>query len=155
LRLSADGKRLTYLSHVGYPLGSGAIPAWDPTDLEKKPVTYECKGKAGATRMSYHPTLPLVVAPAETGVLLFHRESAEEETDRVQLPAGAIDGAKIEDAYFSPDGTNVLVLCRRGEVAQLYKAPLKLTAEEKATVQRGIQSTRPQPPPRRSPPANL
>jgi hypothetical protein len=155
LRLSPDGERLTYLSHVGYPVGSGAVPAWDPTDLEKKPVTYECKGKAGATRMNYHPTLPLVAVPAENGVLLFHRETAEEEPDRVRLPAGATDGAKIEDAFFSPDGTNVLVLCRRGEVAQLYKAPLKLTDAEKAKAKRGVQPARPEPPPRRSPPANL
>ncbi len=140
LRLSPDGQRLTYLSAVGYPLNSGAIPGWDPTDLVKKPATYECKGKAGATQMNYHPTLPLVVVPAETGALLFDRETGDELKDRLQILATTLQGARIEDAWFSADGESVILLCRRGTTAFLYKAQLKLSAAEKATAQRGVRA---------------
>jgi hypothetical protein len=146
LRLSSDGKRLTYLSFVGYPLYSGAIPGWDPTDLQKKPATYECKDKTGATKMNYHPTLPLVVVPTETGALLFERENGDEQKDRIQNPVLA-DGSKVEDAWFSSNGENVILLCRRGETAYLVKAPIKLTAAEKDVAKRGVPAPTAPPPP--------
>ncbi len=149
LRLSSDGERLTYLSFVGYPLYSGAIPAWDPTDIQKKPVTYECKGKAGSAKMNYHPTLPLVVVPTDTGALLFERETGDEQKDRFQKPTLA-EGSKVEDAWFSPNGENVILLCRRGNAAYLINAPLKLSAAEKDIAKRGVPApTAPAQPPKK------
>lgn len=149
IRLSPDGKRLTYLSHVGYPLYSGAIPAWDPSDLEKKPVTYECKGKAGATKMTYHPSLPLVAVPGDHGPLFFNRETGDEEKDRVTLAPGTLDNTRVNEVYFSPDGANAILECQRGGTWWLYKVPLVVSAQEKEKLRRGVL---PAEPPKAPPP---
>jgi hypothetical protein len=145
LAVSPDGKRLSYLSFSGYPAGSGAIPAWNPTDLEKKPVGYPCKGRTSATKMTYHPVLPMVLVPTETGCILFNRETGDEEKDRVKLPE-SVDGAKVEDAQFSPDGLSVVLQVRHAGTAYLKKLPLRLNSEEIKSISRGVPAMAPVPP---------
>ena len=65
IRMSRDGKRVTYLSHVGYPKFSGNLAGWDPADLEKMPVTHATKGKGTTYDLAYHPVVPLVAGRNE------------------------------------------------------------------------------------------
>ncbi|HSI34220.1 MAG TPA: putative Ig domain-containing protein [Tepidisphaeraceae bacterium] len=129
LRISADGKRAAYLSATGFPAGSGNVGGWDPTDLRKLPVAYLTKGAATSRDLAFHPLLPLVAAPADGSVVFFNRETGAREPDRVE-GADALVGAKVERAYFSPDGRNVLLQTTVGEVRYLHALPLKLSAEE-------------------------
>jgi hypothetical protein len=140
VRVSADGKRVTYLSFTGFPGFSKNIAAWDGTDFRKKPVVYEIKDQTGGkepTSIDFHPVLPLVVIPKESGAMVFGRETGDEEKDRIKIPPGLLDTAAVTDARFSPDGLSVILSCRKGEENFLYRLPLILREEERAVIKRG------------------
>ena len=111
--------------------------------MEKLPVTYECKDKADNQRVSYHPMLPLVVVPGGNGPLFFNRESGDLLSDRIKLPKDLPGGPGVVDAYFSPDGKNVLLKMGRGTNSFLYKAPLRLSPEELEQIKKGVVHERP------------
>jgi hypothetical protein len=140
IRVSTDGKRVSYLSFTGYPDFSKCVPAWDPNDLGKVPVTYDCKDKGDNRKMNYHPSLPLVIVPGNHGPLFFDRESGDPSPDRVQLPEALFNGQTLADVYFSPDGLNAILKCQRGSNYFLYKVPLKLSPQEETIVHRGPPS---------------
>jgi hypothetical protein len=132
LALSSDGKRLSYLSYVGYPLYSGNIAAWDPTDLTKRPVSYPTKAnKADCKRLAFLPALPIAAAPAEGGAICFDRETGEIQPHRLDLhaPMGA---AKVNDLYFSPDGRWLLLDCEEQGARYLRRVKVNLTDAEAA-----------------------
>ncbi len=139
VRLSPDGKKLTYLSFTGYPLYTKSIPAWDPSDLQQIPTTYACKDKGDPTKMTYHPSLPLVAVPGNAGPLIFNRDTGDEEPSRVSLPKGVMENTIVEQVYFSPDGRSAIVQCQRGPQRWLYRVPLNLSADEIKTAERGVQ----------------
>ena len=154
IRLSPDGNRITYLSFSGYPQDSHCVPAWDPTDFGKLPVTFECAGKAAGTKMSYHPTLPLVIVPGNSGPIFFNRETGEEESDRLTFTPSALGSATLDDAFFSPDGMSAILQLNRAGKFSLYKAPLKLSAAEREKAQQGPPVSEP-PAPTKSPAKGL
>ncbi len=123
IRFSRDGRRVTFLSHVGYPQFSGNLAGWDPTDLKKIPVTYATKGKGTTYDLAYHPMLALVASPGGSSAVFFHRETGDLEEDRAALPAAALAGAKVLNIQFSPDGKNLILHASVGEVHYLVKAP--------------------------------
>jgi len=141
MRVSPDGKRVTYMSFSGFPGFTRNIASWDAMDFERKPVIYEMKDKQRASlavpRIDYHPFLPLVVIPKERGLMIFGRESGDEEPGRLRLAPEAFDGAVAGEAWFSPDGLSVVVECVDAGRAFLLKVPLVLSAEERAAVKRG------------------
>ena len=145
IRLSPDGARVSYLSFTGTPMYTGNLTGWVATDLKKLPASYEMKDRAAAMDLDFHPMLPLAVAPAPQGALVFQRDTGENE-DRVAAPAGALSDAKPTRAWFSPDGKQVVLLVMVNQVNHLQKLPLKLSKEEEAIIQKS-------PDPRREPPA--
>jgi hypothetical protein len=146
IRLSPDGKRITYLSHVGYPQFTKNIPAWDTSDFEKKPVSYEMKGKGEPFKMNYHPQLPLVVVPVKNNVIFFGRDDGDEDTTRGGIPQSVAANLTVEDAYFSPDGLSAIAQCKRDGKFFLYRVPLKLSDAEKEAIQKFKPPTVPQAP---------
>lgn len=132
IRLSADGKRLTYLSHVGYPRHSGNLVGVDAEDLGKPAVSYEYKGRGVTTELAYHPTLPLVAVPGSGSAVLFHRETGEPLENRLLLPASGLGDSKVERLFFSPNGDNLVFLCSGGDTGRyLRSVRLKLAPRER------------------------
>ena len=134
LRLSKDGQRVTYLSHVGYPQFSGNLAGWDPKDLEKIPVTYAVKGKGTTYDLAYHPVLPLVASPGSGSAIFFHRETGDQEQDRLQLPAAGL-GGEPQSVQFSPDGKGLVFRVVAGGVYYLQRAALRLNPAELRTLE--------------------
>lgn len=147
IRLSADGKRITYLSHVGYPQFSGNLAGIDPTNF-KEGVTYKTKD-AGATpkNLAYHPTLNLVAVagqkPAAVPAAIFDRESAKLLPGKLPVPKGGLGGATIERLMFSPDGKSLVFLCSGADGIALFSLPLKLTVAERGRIRKGVTVVKP------------
>ena len=131
IRFSRDGRRVTSLSHVGYPQFSGNLAGWDPTDLKKIPVTYATNGKGTTYDLAYHPMLPLVASPGGSSAVFFHCETGDPEENRV-VPAASLAGAKVQNIQFSPDGKNLIFHASVGDVHYLVKASLRLSPAEVA-----------------------
>lgn len=128
IALSPDGKRLSYLSYTGYPLYSHDVPAFDPTDFQKRPVTYPTKAnKAESQDIAFHPYLPIAAAPNEDGAVCFDRESGQVLSGLVNLTAPPIGEVKAKHVYFSPDGRNLLIECDNGADRYLRKVKLNLS----------------------------
>jgi hypothetical protein len=124
--LTPDGRRLSYLSFVGYPLYSGNVPAWDPADLVKRPVSYPAKANgATPTKIAFHPILPIAAAPAAAGAVAFDRETGQLQPKRFDLEHPLPNGDKAVDARFSPDGRSLILTCQTHD-KQIYLRRLKL-----------------------------
>lgn len=138
IRMSEDGRRVTYLSFAGYPLNSKSLGGFDPFNLRKVPVGYQTKDVASCKEFDFHPTLPLAVSPgsnpAATDVsVFFHREKGAIETDRIKIDSIELDGIETPKPYFSPDGKSLLIDGGINGIRYLHKIPLKLSAAELAT----------------------
>jgi S1-C subfamily serine protease len=141
IRLSADGKRLTYLSVVGYPMFSGNLGGFSTADLDAQPVTYPTHKIAGTQIFAYHPTLPLIAAGSKDAIVLFNRETGAIEADRLLLTSKGISGAQLEQIWFSPDGSGLILFCvSDAEGRYLRRVALRLSDAEKAIVARGVVS---------------
>jgi hypothetical protein len=159
VKVSPDGKRVTYLSFTGFPRYSKNIAAWDAHDFDKKPVIYEIKDKnhgAAPLGLAFHPVLPLVAIPLEEGgVLVFDRESGDEQPARVSVNPSLFAGGVTKTAYFSPDGLSIILQCVRGTSGFLYKVPLTLSVDERAAIKKGLLALPIEPAPGRTTPSVL
>jgi S1-C subfamily serine protease len=144
LRMSRDGRRVTYLSHVGYPQFSGNLAGWDPTDFEKMPVSYQTKDRGTTYDLAYHPVLPLVASPGSGSAVFFHRETGDLEPDRLQLPDGAAglggETLKIHRVYFSPDGKHVVFDTSLNDIHYLQGVALRLKPEELRQIDAAVKA---------------
>lgn len=130
--LSPDGKRLTYLSHTGYPVSSGDIPAWSPTSLDKRPVGYSTKQENGSSWVAYHPVLGIAAVPTKGGVACFNRETGEVEAKRADLTYPYLGSPTVSRVFFSPDGRSLLLECEESGGRSLRRVTLNLTVPEVA-----------------------
>lgn len=131
IALSPDGKRLSYLSFTGYPLFSHDVPAFDPSNFEKRPVTYPTKAnKAESQDLAFHPYLEIAAAPNEDGAVCCDRESGAVLPGLANLAAPPLGEVKATHVYFSANGRNLLVECDNGADRYLRKAKLNLTAAQ-------------------------
>ena len=125
LTLSQDGKKLTYFSQGGYPVGSGNIPAWDPANLDKRPVSYPAKdNKASPKWIAYHATLPIAAAVTGTGAICFDRNTGAVLPDRIDLKYPPLEATDAQSCWFSPDGRNLLLECKVGNDRMLCRLRL-------------------------------
>lgn len=137
--LSPDGKRITYLSHVGTPLHSGNLVAWNPRKLKDEPVTYATKDRGTTKQLAFHPTLNLVAVPGSGSAVIFDRESGKILPNKLQMTASGLDDAKVEQLLFSPDGQGLIFVCTDLESGRyLRRVDLRLTDAEKATAANGL-----------------
>jgi hypothetical protein len=133
--LSADGKRLTYLSIVGYPRYSANMPAFDPTNFDARPVSYALGViGVGARQIVYHPRLPLVAAPTPDGAIFFQRESGEVQPDRLEFRLPRLGAVKVQRVFFAPDGQHLILECAQTGQHYLRLGKLKLSSEELAAM---------------------
>lgn len=130
LRLAPDGRRITYLSVVGYPPRSKNLAGFDPVNLKQAPVIYPTGDAAASTMLAYHSRLDLVASPGEGAAVLFDRASGERLDNRLLLPADGLGDTRIEDLWFSPDGRSLVFVGSGIEGRRLIKVGLRLTAEE-------------------------
>ncbi|HET6252004.1 MAG TPA: hypothetical protein VFE47_30240 [Tepidisphaeraceae bacterium] len=150
LRLSPDGKQATYLSNTGYPQGSKNLGGWDPLDLSKLPVNYNCKDGASTHELAFHPLLPIVACCGKGEVIFFNRESGEKQEPRID--EDKIAGETIERLYFSPDGKTLLVESGVDGIHYLHHLPLKLSPEESRAAAALPRPDKPLDPAQQSPP---
>jgi hypothetical protein len=137
LAVSPDGRRISFLSFVGYPLYSKNIAAWDPTDFTKRPIAYSTKdNKADCRHLAFHPELPFVAAAADNGAICFDRDSGRIQKDRLDIPY-SFESTKINDVVFSPDGTNLILDCEQDGDHFLVHIKVNLSAEEAAIAKKG------------------
>lgn len=136
--LSADGKRITYLSHVGTPVHSENLVAWNPTKLKDTPVTYAVKGRGTTKLLAFHPTLPIVAIPGSGSAVLFDREKGTELKDKLQLTSQGLGEVKVEELFFTADGSGLIFDCNDLEGRYLRRVGLRLTKEEQATAAKGV-----------------
>jgi hypothetical protein len=139
MRLSPDGRRVTYLSAVGYPYFSGNLAGLDARDLKRKGVTYPLKGVGSTSSMDYHPTLNLVAMPGDkTAAVFFDRETGKAQADRLKAMPGGL--GKVEHVFFAPDGQHLLLACAGADGARtLRSVGLKLSPDELETVKKGYR----------------
>jgi S1-C subfamily serine protease len=128
VRLSPDGKRVTYLSFVGSPPHSKNLAAWDVNDFDKVPVSYAIKDKASTQEFAYHPHAPWVACLGPSGALLFDRETGDELT--TALTDVDFDGAKLHALWFAADGKALVFDTSVNEIHYLHRVPLKLTPDQ-------------------------
>ena len=139
IRISADGNRITYLSHVGYPKFSGNLAGWDSTDFGKIPVSYETKDKGRTDELAFHPVLPLCASPGSDSAVFFHSETGRIEADRIKDAADALRGLTVHRIYFSPDGRNLIFDAEVNKIHYLCKTELKLTPDESKTIDAALR----------------
>ncbi len=114
IRLSQDGRRVTYLSHVGFPKHSQNLPGFDADNLLRTPVSYSASDTQTPQDLAFHPTRPVVAIASSKGVSLLDRETGVELKNRLHLLDGALNGVEIERLIFSPDGNSLLLLATGG-----------------------------------------
>jgi hypothetical protein len=140
LALSSDGRRVSFLSFVGYPLHSGNIGAWDSGDFTKRPVAYATKSNgADCRRLAFHPELPIAGTVSGSGAICFDRETGAIQKDRLSIP-GSFDGTKVNDLIFAPDGTNLILDCEQNGEHFLVKVKVNLSPSEAAKAKEGPPS---------------
>ena len=141
IRLSADGKRVSYLSVVGSPSFSGNLSGWDPSDLRKVPVIYGTKDKASTEHLAFHPFLPLVATiKPEQRAVLFQRETGDEDSQHLDWPTEDFQDAKLQEVYFSPDGKQLILETSVNDVHYLQSVKLKLSAKETEAIAKGLKT---------------
>ncbi|MCA9017454.1 MAG: trypsin-like peptidase domain-containing protein, partial [Planctomycetaceae bacterium] len=146
IRLSPDGKRITYLSFGGFPPLSKNLPAWNPANLKTEPVIYDTKDRAVTNLLAYHPTLNLVAVPGGNSAVLFDRETGREINDKLLFTKDGLGEAKVDDLFFSPDGTSLVFLCNEKLKGRYLRSiPLKLTSQEKSKISQGVKRVAHQP----------
>jgi hypothetical protein len=123
IRMSADGQRLTYLSHVGYPMHSNNLAGIHAVDFNQPDVAYQTKGRAITKELTYHPSLPIVAVPGSGSAVLFHRETGKVIDNGLLLPASGLgEDVKVERLFFSPDGGHLTFLCTGGETGRYLRS---------------------------------
>jgi hypothetical protein len=150
VRLSEDGKRATYLSHVGSPQFSSNLSGWDAKDLSKVPVAYATKDRASTQDAAFHPSLPIFAAPGKGTVVFFDRETGGIQEDRVKLDD--LGSAEIQHVFFSPDGRQIVLDTVVNQLHYLYDAPLKLSEAEAKQLLTSPRRPSDGPPQKSSPP---
>jgi hypothetical protein len=131
IRLSPDGKRITYLSQDGSPAHSKNLAVWKTDYLVGTPEYYVTENRAVTTELAFHPTLPLAAVPGSGSAVLFQRDSGERLEDRLSLDADGLGNVQVERLFFSPNGRNLVFLCATGAAGRYLRAvPLKLSLDE-------------------------
>ena len=134
IRVSPDGKRVTYLSFAGTPIHSKNLPGWSATDLNAPAVTYQTKDQAVTSELAFHPTLPIVAVPGGMAAVLFDRETGKVLPNKLMIPLDGLGSIQVERLYFSPNGRNLVFLCSEDAMGRYLKAvPLKLTEKDLAS----------------------
>jgi S1-C subfamily serine protease len=136
--LSADGKRITYLSHVGTPMHSENLVGWNPKNLKSEPVNYVLKGRGAPSMLAFHPILPIVAVPGSGSAVLFHRETGAVLENKLMLTAHGLGEAKVEKLLVAPDGKSLVFACNDVSGRYLRRVGLRLSDNEVAALAKGI-----------------
>ncbi len=128
IRLSPDGRRVSYLSAVGYPKHSKKLPGFNVADLEQPSASYAAPDGETPSDLAFHPTFPIVAVTSGNNVALLNRKNGQEMKNRFHLLEGALDDVEIERLIFSPDGNALLLLAPGGPTGrQMLKVNLDLS----------------------------
>ncbi len=139
IRMSSDGKRITFLSGTGTPRRSKNLASWQCDNFKKTPVSYETGLRATSTELAYHGTLPLVASPGKESVTFFDRETGKLLPNRLAGNLKSLAGHKIRRILFSSDGKNLIFATTVNDINYLKKMPLKLTPAELRAIKAGLK----------------
>ena len=85
IRIAPDGRAVAFVSAVGTPQFSYAIPAFDPNEPSKILASYSMKEAGFAVDVAFHPCLPIVAGISEQSVRLFDRNTGDILKDKVDF----------------------------------------------------------------------
>ncbi len=144
LRLSPDGKRIVYLSHVGFPSHSNNLVGLSADNFDLRPVNYAVKDLATTTEAAFHPVLPWIAMPGPGTVAIFHRETGTRLERKLLLTETGLRDVPIERLVFSPNGKSLVLICKGGESGlYLRTVPLRFTASEQQQLEKGPMTPQP------------
>ncbi len=146
IRLSPDGARITYLSHVGHPPFTNNLVGFSAKDFDDAGIMYETKGRGTTHDLDYHPSLPWLATPAGSGgAVLFHRETGQHLEQRLLITSQGAGKDPVERVFFAPDGKSITLLAKGGETGRyLRRIGLRLDRSERARTD--LEPVKPKPP---------
>ncbi|WP_459558063.1 YncE family protein [Lacunimicrobium album] len=131
IRMSSDGQRISYLSHVGTPEFSKNLVGFSTSNLSTSGVNYETKDKAVTTELAYHPFLPWVAVPGSGSAILFDRETGTPINSKLLIASRGMGDTKVERMLFSPDGQSLVFICSDADRGQYIRTiRLSVTDED-------------------------
>ena len=130
IRLSPDGRRVTYLSFTGDLANRGDLTGWNTQDFKKDQVRYLTQGRGMTTELAYHPWLPLLATPGSDSAVFFNQDTGDVVENVLLLPSGAMSGEKVERIHFTPDGKHLLFVCNGSGGRYLRSVNLRLPDKE-------------------------
>ena len=136
LKLSPDGRRVVYLSHVGFPLHSNNLPGFNTDDLQEPPVPYAAGAAPAPQDIAFPPSLEVVAVPTGQGAAVFDQEKGRRIDDALLLLEGSLNGMSVERLFFSPEGDSLILQCTgRPTGRQLLQVKLQFdrTVKERRT----------------------
>ena len=129
VRIARDGVMVSYVSRAGPSPLSAQVPAFDTQDINKTMLTYTMDGLGAIADVAYHPSLLLVAACAERGVVLFRRDTGEPLKERFAFAAAPpTDPRRL---FWSPDGRRLLIDIAAGDSRVLRTYELKLSPTDR------------------------
>lgn len=153
IRVSGDGRRITYLSFVGTPQHSKNLMGFSTRDFDAPAVEYATKDRASTTEAAFHPFLPWVAMPGDGHISIFHQETGAVIANRLLATLNGIGTDPIERVFFSPDGKSIQLLRGGGETGRYLqsipllpeKAELSVASRKPEPKARGAAAAKPEP----------
>ena len=130
IRLSANGKRITYLSVAGFPKRSKNLGAWDPHTLADSPVGYATKDIASCQSFAFHNLLPLGASPGKNRISFYDQDTGQLKKGLIKAVPTQFKTDETSLLYFSPGGKHVIVQGETNGIHYLQKLELNLSERE-------------------------
>jgi S1-C subfamily serine protease len=139
IRLSPDGRRVSYLSVVGSPPFSRQLCAWDVRDFEKIPTIFPIQDQASTEHLAYHPFLPWVICLRESAEpLVFHTETGDPQPDKFEPLELA--GARVHGLWVAADGKAAVLNTSVNGIHYLQRIPFKLSRDQQRVCESGYKA---------------
>ncbi len=139
IRLSPDGRRVSYLSVVGSPPFSRQLCAWDVRDFEKIPTVFPIKDQASTEHLAYHPFLSWVICLRENAEpLVFHVETGDPQPNTFEPLE--LTGVKMHGLWVAADGKAAVLNTSVNGIHYLQRIPFKLSSDQQRACENGYRA---------------
>ena len=128
--LSANGKRVTFLSFSGFPKYSKNLAGWDTHDLSNSPVGYVTKDIASCRAFVFHNSLPFGASPGQNSISICDQETGQSKKDGIKIIPDQFKTDETSLVYFSPARKHLIVQGEINGVHYLQKLELNLSKQE-------------------------
>ena len=128
--LSANGKRVTFLSFSGFPKYSKNLAGWDTHDLSNSPVGYVTKDMASCQSFTFHNSLPFGASPGKNRISFYDQDTGQLKKGLINAVSTKFKTDETSLLYFSPGGKHVIVQGEINGIHYLQKLELNLSEQE-------------------------